>query len=120
MVKYIDKLVIDKDLNWTPARHISKKKLRFTNHNAIIFKLKNLPKKSSKKNGTKPIIWNTKKQGGWELYNKSTEENEKMKEIVKEDSDDVNAMMHKISKELNKVKYKAFGKVKVSKGSERS
>ena len=43
-----------------------------------------------------------------------------MKEIVKEDSDDVNAMMHKISKELNKVKYKAFGKVKVSKGSERS
>ena len=54
LVKHIDQLFIDKNLNWTPGRPISKTKMRYTNHYALIFKLKNLPRKPKIAPGIKP------------------------------------------------------------------
>ena len=56
-------------------------------------------------------MWNTNKIGGWEVYRMMTENNKKMENAVTM-NDDPTAAMKTLDDELNKVKYKAFGKVK--------
>ena len=117
LVKHIDQLFIDKNLNWTPARPISKTKMRYTNHYALIFKLKNLPRKPKIAPGIKPKIWNTRKEGGWEAYTKATQCNDRFKAVAVAPSEDVTVAMKTIEKELEKVKFKSFGKVKLGKSA---
>ena len=43
LVKYVDVVTIDSDLNFTPGRPVGKGKSVFTDHYAILISLKNLP-----------------------------------------------------------------------------
>ena len=98
----------------TPCRPISRTKVMYPDHYASLLIFKNLPLKSKQKvGGPKLTIWNTNKEGGWENYKKLTEENPKLEEVAKDTSNDPDQMMNKLDKELNRIKYISFGKVKI-------
>ena len=60
---------IDKNLTITPARVISKSKIVYSDHYAIILKFTDLPLKSEQFfPGQKYTRWNTNKEGGWVKY----------------------------------------------------
>ena len=116
LLKYVDKLIIDNKFTMTPCRPISKKKVVYPDHYASLLTFKDIPLKSEQKvGGPKYTIWNTNKEGGWEKYKEMTEDNPKLEEVGRDSSNDADKMMNIINKELNRIKYIAFGKVKTSK-----
>ena len=54
-------------------------------------------------------MWNLNQPGGWDLY----------KELTEDNKTDPNKLMDKINKIINKVKFKAFGKVRYKKNNNR-
>ena len=113
LLKYVHKMTIDKNLKITPCRPISKTKMVYPDHFSFLLTFKNLPLKINVKNCVpKYTLWNTNKEGGWEKYTALTEENIKLDEVANDSSKDPNYMMTKISKELNRIKFVSFGKVK--------
>ena len=114
LVKFIDKLMIDKKLKMTPSRPINKTKMIYPDHYSLVLTFKNLPLKTGQVNtGPKFNLWNTNKQGGWEKYKSMTTNNDILEKVAVDDSEDPDKMMKNIEKELNKVKYASFGKVKI-------
>ena len=116
--KYLDKMVIDKDLKFTPYRSKAKdKKLIYTDHYAIVLNFKDIPVSSTKKvqNGTRRVIWNTNKEKGWANYFKETNENKILEKVKAMDDANTEEMMRRYEKEVTRVKYKVFGKVTVNK-----
>ena len=113
-MKHIDKLEVDKELRWTPNR-VANGVLKFPDHYALLLTLKNIPK-LKKKNvvNRKHIRWNTRKVNGWETYTKLTDNNNKLMDIVQNNVDDPETILKVFNKEMNKIKYKSFGKVTVS------
>ena len=57
-------------------------------------------------------MWNTNKTGGWDVYKMLTEKNEKLENAAVNNMEPTEAMKV-IDAELNKAKFKAFGKVKI-------
>ena len=115
LLKYVDKLIIDKNFTFTPSRPISKTKMVYPDHFSSLLVFKNLPMKTIKVvSGPKFTLWNTNKEGGWEEYKKLTEDNVKLNEAAEDASSDPDHIMNKISKELNRIKHVSFGKVKLS------
>ena len=82
LVKYLEKIEIDKNLSFTPCRPVNKGSLRFPDHYAFFIKFKKIPKKNlnivTKK---KHITWNTHKGDGWSRYNVLTHDNANLKDI---------------------------------------
>ena len=114
MLKYVEKLFIDKKLAFTPGRAINKTKIVYPDHYALILKFKNIPLKPTKSlSGSRHSTWNTNKEGGWERYKDITGENSKMDNIGDEAIEDATETMKKVSKELDKCKFVGFGKVSV-------
>ena len=65
--------------------------------------------------------WNTHKDGGWENYLKCTTDNENLENLALESDDvDSNELMEKIIKQMEKIKFQCFGKVKVSHGTQKN
>ena len=113
LLKFVDKLEIDKLLKQTPCRPISKNKLIFTDHFSLFLTFKNLQMKSSKIiTEHKYTRWDTNKEGGWEEFKALTTAKAMLDEVVNEVNGDPDDMMIRIENEMNKVKFKAFGKVK--------
>ena len=116
LVQYIEELVIDKERKFTPHRVIKGKKLLYTDHFSLHFKLKGIPLKDpSMRKETSQVIWNTNKPGGWLKYKELTEDNATMKGIL-ENADKMtsNEMMTSIEKVSNKIRFQCFGKVRNS------
>ena len=114
LVKYVEVMKIDKSLSLTPARVISKSKVVYSDHYAIILKFNDLPLKSQLNLPVyKYTRWNTNKVGGWETYKELTNNNAKLEEVTQEGIDNATEAMKKISKAIDKSKFQAFGKVKV-------
>ena len=112
--KNIEKLTIDKRLKMTPCRPLSRAKLVYTDHYSLELIFKNLPLKSGQVKAEPTFrLWNTNKEGGWEKYTAMTTDNGKLEEVAADDSEDPDRMMNSIDKELNRIKYASFGKVKV-------
>ena len=60
-----------------------------------------------------PVIWNTFKEGGWEKYHDLTTNSPEMEEVNEMTKNlNSNELMNKISKRMEKIKFKSFGKVK--------
>ena len=57
--------------------------------------------------------WDTNKEGGWEEFKALTTANAILDEVSNEVNGDPDDMMIRIENEMNKVKFKAFGKVKI-------
>ena len=58
-------------------------------------------------------MWNLKKEGGWQYYKELSEDNDNLKKIAKDTSNNPTLLMERFEKEMKKVKFKAFGKVSV-------
>ena len=115
LLKYVDKLIVDSQMKYIASRPISKKKVVYPDHYPLILSFKNLPLKSSQKViNPKFTLWDTNKAGGWDVYHALTEDNAKLREIAEDtEEDNPDTIMTAIDKELNRVKFVAFGKVKV-------
>ena len=110
--KFIDKLQIDKNQEWTASRSV-KGELKYPDHYALLLTFKGIPMKAPTVfPGRKTIRWNTRKRMGWENYKMKTEYNEALLRaaVMEEDSEEV---LKSINKELTKIKFACFGKVKI-------
>ena len=116
LFRYVDKLTIDKKLARTPGRAISKAKIVYPDHYALILKFKDIPLRQ-KQNlvGPRFTTWNTNKEGGWNIYKEITNDDSKLATIGQEVIEDATRAMKKVDKELEKCKFQAFGKVSVRK-----
>ena len=103
LVKYVEVMKIDKNLTITPARVISKSKVIYSDHYAIILKFKDLPLKSEQSiPGQKYTRWNTNKEGGCVKYKELTSKNSNLEEVAEEDIKDATEAMKKITRALDK------------------
>ena len=63
LLKYVKVMTIDKDLNFTPGRPVSKKKMVYPDHYAIILEMKNLPLSNGKRSACERFkTWNLNKE----------------------------------------------------------
>ena len=116
LFRYVHKLFIDKHLVFTPGRPVSKSKIRYTDHRSLILEFRKLPLKLEVNTaGARYALWNTNKIGGWEVYKMLTENNKNIEDAVTK-NDDPTVAMKAFDKELNKVKFKSFGRVKYRNG----
>ena len=114
LLKFIEKLEVDKNLNWTPSRAV-KNHLKFPDHYALLLTMKNIPMKHSHTFPPKKyVLWNTRKKDGWLKYREKTDMNQVLLKLAERDDVDPETLLAKIEKELTSVKFAAFGKVKVS------
>ena len=114
LFRYVDKLIIDKKLALTPGRAISKSKIVYTDHYALILKFKDIPIKQKQNLGEpRHTTWNTNKEGGWDVFKKITDDDSKLAAIGHDVIEDATKAMKKVNKELDKCKFQAFGKVSV-------
>ena len=57
--------------------------------------------------------WNKGKPGGWEIYERVTEDHaDKIESIVEDEEKDTNTIMKDIDKIDTKIRFKSFGKTK--------
>ena len=113
---YIAKLIIDSKREMTVSRPTKKKgkhKNVFSDHYSGLLLLENLPRKKEIVQ-KKEIKWNFAKEGGWESYKDITEKPKKdMEENIENDEISVEEAFQRVKKMHEKIKYKAFGKVKI-------
>ena len=106
-------MVIDKDRMFTAFRR-KKNELVYPDHFSIVINFKGIPLRRMKRRmENKKLLWNTNKPNGWNLYKELTSNNIRLDNIAQETCNDSNIIMNTIAKELENVKFKAFGKVKV-------
>ena len=116
MLKYVDKLSIDKEFKMTACHPLSKNKVVYPDHISVLLVFKGLPLKTSQaKAGAKFCIWNTNKEGGWDKFKELTEDNEKLLEVARDITGDVDVMMKTIDKELNRINMFPLAKLKLTK-----
>ena len=112
--EHVDEMVIDSSRKFTPFRRHSNGKISYSDHFGISVTFKNLNHHSSNNKFVKKYTrWNTNKQNGWNIYKDLTTNNVRFEQIASSPSTDPDELMRKISRELEAVKYKSFGKVKV-------
>ena len=111
--KYIETVVIDEELNFTPGYAVGNK-VRYSDHFSLLIRFKGLPLRRGHVNTKHPeAIWNTRKKGGWEKFTKLTTDNRKFREIAASaETETVDSTENKFNKELLKIKFSSFGKVK--------
>ena len=116
LLPYVTLVWVDRKRKFTPRRVLrSKKKLKtiYTDHFPIKVELSGIPRR--KEESKQDPTWNLGRPGGWELYEKLTNEAaNKVITIAEEKDDDINAKMKKIEVIEKKIKFQAFGKSKPS------
>ena len=118
--KYVESFEIDSERRFTPFKRTKDNVVSFPDHFSIVVNFKGIPIKDSKTlNGKKSIQWNTNKPNGWKKYKELTDSNKKLDEIASSSMEDPNTIMKLIDSELNNIKYKVFGKVKVKKKTQK-
>ena len=118
--KFFVNMTIDNSLDMTPCRPRKKGNVIYPDHYAILVTFKNIPKKENKvRNGIRNVIWNTKKEGGWEDYYRRTNDNIVFNKISETYISDPIDAIHKINSEMKNIKFKAFGKVSVNKNKKK-
>ena len=114
LLPYVDTMKIDSKRRMTPARvsmKNGKSRLIPPDHYPLMVVLKNLPTKIIRRD--QECSWNLQKPGGWDAYEKlSDENNEKMDAVIEDESLNIENVMRKIEAMDNKLKFKAFGKTR--------
>ena len=111
LMKYVKELKIDKDFSFTPG-YSTGTGMKYTDHFGMLLTFEGIPMKDEVGGlEKKEPIWNVNKPGGWEKYFNLTNENRILDNAVA-NSLDSNRLNTILSKETNKIKYIAFGKVK--------
>ena len=112
LLKYVDSLVIDNGRGFTPFRSIDKKNVKYTDHYSLLVSFKNIPLLKNKVASQGIVRWNTNREGGWSKYKEMTNNNDIFNEIAVMPSGDPEKMMNDLDKELKRVKFESFGRVK--------
>ena len=98
LLGYIESLVIDDAMNFTPYRVLSDSNVVYTDHYSLLLKMKDIPVSSvHKKVSSHSTRWNTNKEGGWSTYENLTAENKVLDSVL--DICDDSARIEKNSKE---------------------
>ena len=117
LVPYISKLVIDDEKKMTPARAVKNKgkyKLVYTDHLSCLLTLNNLPRKQDEVK-EKSTCWNLRKENGWKEYtNISNSHSEALEKVIDDEKASIQESVDKFEKVLEKIKFKAFGKVTIT------
>ena len=118
LLPYFKSLVIDKEKKFSPVRPVSRGSNVYSDHFPVIVTFENIPKrKVEKPPRQKQTIWNTNKEGGWELFENLTDDVFTFGNCVdKVDGASTSDDYKQILKQIEKVKYSAFGKVKIKTG----
>ena len=117
LFKYVESVIVDKERKFTPSHTQKKNKVTYPDHYALMMTMKNIPRvKTSQKKPPKVIMWNTNKKDGWEKYKHATENNKVFNNIANGDvtTSEPNSVAKRIEKEITKVKFRSFGKIKYS------
>ena len=94
--------------------------MSYPDHYSIVVKFKGIPRnKESPSLGKKFIAWNKNKSNGWTKYKELTTNNPKLERLANSNIEDPDVLMKTIDSELNRIKYIAFGKVKIKDNSEK-
>ena len=121
---HLSQLVIDSKREMAVARAVKKKgnfKLVHSDHYSCLLTLKDLPKNRKSEKEERKSMWNLAKVGGWEAYEKITNEKSKaLNNIVGEKETSIEEKMDRFQKLHNKIKFRAFGKVQIKKISKTS
>ena len=114
--EYVHELLIDKERQFTPHRAVQKNRIPvFTDHFSLLITFKNIPQKMKSLNKARSsVMWNTRKEDGWKKYHELTSNDVKLKKIA-ESSNELSSdeIMGKLSRRMDKIKFQAFGKVKI-------
>lgn len=116
LLKYFHKLSIDQNLAFTPYYIDSNNKIKYSDHFACLLTLQNIPLKENEPilEAPKVIKWNLNKKDGCNNYFHLSNNNKKLEELIQNDNlNDPDQIEKYIDKEMNKVKFQAFGKVGV-------
>ena len=116
LLPYVTLVWIDRERKFTPRRVLrAKKKTRniFTDHFPVKVILSGIPRRKGETR-LEPT-WNLGKPGGWQTYERLTNEAaDKIKAIAVNENDDIDTKMKKIDTIETKIKFSAFGKTKPS------
>ena len=117
LVEFIEKFEIDSEKKFSPIRPISKKKSITSDHFPILITFSNVFCSKRPKCATETFtIWNTNREGGWSRYKELTDDDMSLVGTLQKDNisgESTTDSMNKIQKKLTRIKYSAFGKVKV-------
>ena len=115
LLPYVSNLYIDSGRKIAVSRAVKKGasyKLVFSNHYTCLLTLKNLPRRREVK-GDKRVAWNLAKEGGWEKYKELTEVySENLGKAIHGEVS-IEDKMGRFDRIHNKIKYMAFGKVRI-------
>ena len=115
LVPFLTKVMVDTERQFTPrrVRTIKKKRITiFTDHYSLKVEFKGIPRKEET---AKPeTSWNRGKPGGWQVYERITDDVAEKVRKINEDENDINKAMAKIEAIETKTKFKSFGKTKHS------
>ena len=112
--EYVHELLIDKERQFTPHRAVQKNRSPEV-HFSLLITFKNIPQKMKSLNKARSsVMWNTRKEDGWKKYHELTSNDVKLKKIA-ESSNELSSdeIMGKLSRRMDKIKFQAFGKVKI-------
>ena len=114
---FVKELVID-NTGQFPIRRVVKKdgKLVFipTDHYTLILTLSSLQEVKQAPN--KSVVWNTKKDNGWEKYKQLTDDKaDEFNEVIEDTKISVEKAVEAFEKKLDKIKFAAFGKTTIRK-----
>ena len=117
LLPHVSSLVVDSERKITPARVSMRKgmkKLIPTDHFPLKIVLTNLPKRRIKTD--QESSWNLQKPGGWEKYEKlSNESSEDINKLNENDNLIIEELAKKITVIVTKVRFRLFGKTKPKK-----
>ena len=117
LFRYVDKLIIDNDGQYPIGRVVMKNGLKTlvkSDHYPLILKFKDIPVNRNVFKHEEVVRFNLKKDGGWATYKTLTDECEELVNIVNNDSDSVEKIHAKFESIHNKIKFKSFGKTRIT------
>ena len=75
LLPYFQSILIDSAMKFSPSRPTSMKTAKYPDHFPVIVSFSNLPKKKPiNPNKNVHTMWNTNKEGGWEVFKSLTDD----------------------------------------------
>ena len=114
LLPFLESMVVDSTRKFTPKRAVynqGKLTVRPTDHYSLLLVLK-MPRKEKKQK--QPTIWNKRRPGGWEAYEKETDAaKENMEKVINDEEIKIEDVMKKLDAIQTKIKHATLGKTKL-------
>ena len=115
LLPYVKELFIDSKRKFAVSRAVKMRntyKQVYSDHFTCFLTLTDLPRVRERRD-EKQVVWNLSKEGGWDKYKVLTDKfSEALQDIVNND-ENMDHKMQEFEKIHDKIKFKAFGKVRI-------